>query len=132
MNCPCGSGQNFEQCCQPLIEGKRDACSPEELMRSRYSAYTIRNIDYLRATHDPQNLQDMSVEGAREWAEKATFTGLQILRSEEAGNKGTVEFIASYDWEGQPETHHEVSTFRKQKGRWYFKNGRVKETPRPQ
>lgn len=130
MKCPCGLDADFAKCCGALIEGQREAKSPEELMRSRYSAFATQNIPYVEATTDPQNLHEMSVEAATEWAEKATFTKLEILRAEESGNKGTVEFIAHYDWEGKPETHHELSTFRKQKGRWYFKTGRVKETPR--
>ncbi|HVL75240.1 MAG TPA: YchJ family metal-binding protein, partial [Noviherbaspirillum sp.] len=38
--CPCG-GQNYETCCARYIEGEALAQTAEQLMRSRYSAYTL-------------------------------------------------------------------------------------------
>lgn len=130
MNCPCGSGKTFSECCEVIISGQRQASSPEELMRSRYSAFATKNLAYLRESLDPQNWREMNTEANRQWAERATFTGLEILRSEESGNKGQVEFKANYIWEGEPQVHHELATFRKQQGRWFFKTGRVKENPK--
>lgn len=37
--CPCCSGKNYEECCQPVINGTKKAETPVELMRARYSAY---------------------------------------------------------------------------------------------
>ena len=45
--CPCGSQQTFENCCQPLLAGMAFADTAEALMRSRYSAFSTGNIDYL-------------------------------------------------------------------------------------
>lgn len=44
--CPCQSGKHYQQCCEPLHQGK-PAPSAERLMRSRYSAYVLKLTDYL-------------------------------------------------------------------------------------
>ena len=45
--CPCMSGKAYAECCEPVIKGTRKAATPEELMRSRYSAYAKAEIDHL-------------------------------------------------------------------------------------
>lgn len=96
-------------------------------MRSRYSAFVKNNMEYLQETTDPQTLLDIDEEANKEWAEVAKFQKLEILNSEEKGTKGIVEFKAYYAVDGEDFIHHEISTFRKQAGRWYFKSGKVKE-----
>ena len=45
--CICGSGQGYETCCGKYISNKEYPSTPEQLMRSRYSAYVLKNEDYL-------------------------------------------------------------------------------------
>jgi SEC-C motif-containing protein len=59
----------------------------------------------------------------RDWMNSSTFTGLQVLNSSDNGTNGTVEFIARYRRAGAEQSHHERSTFRKHRGRWYFREG---------
>ena len=47
--CPCG-GKAYATCCAPLLSGARQAASAEELMRSRFTAYTLADDAYLRAS----------------------------------------------------------------------------------
>lgn len=116
-------------CCQPLHQGKIEAASAEQLMRSRYSAFCLKNIDYLIHSTDPQTRLKIDIEATREWAEKAHFIKLEILRSNQEGNKGMVEFKAYYEMPGEAQlVHHEFSKFRKQSGRWYFREGRQLES----
>lgn len=130
-NCSCGRERPFKECCGPLLAGERSAENPEELMRSRYSAFVHQNIDYLYETLDPQARGDFDRRSTQEWAEEAEFTGLEIIKATDEGNKGTVEFVARFNMEVepgqglQPQEHHEVSKFRKQAGVWYFRDGRV-------
>ena len=100
-------------------------------MRSRYSAFAIKNMDYVRATTDPQMVLTLDLEASREWAEGAEFTKLEILRSTDEGNKGIVEFKAHFKLlkDGSEQVHHELSKFRKQAGVWYFRDGRVIPNP---
>lgn len=51
-HCPCGSGQPLETCCTRMHRGQL-ARTPGELMRSRYSAYVLGEIDYLIQTTLP-------------------------------------------------------------------------------
>ena len=95
-------------------------------MRSRYSAFFAKNMEYILATTDPQTVLDFDMPATLEWAESAEFTGLEILRIQGEGNKGLVEFKATYRINGGlPQIHHEIAKFRKQAGRWYFREGKV-------
>ena len=46
-SCPCGSGDALHQCCGPLHRGRLKAETAEQLMRSRYSAYVLSEVDYM-------------------------------------------------------------------------------------
>ncbi|MFT4281747.1 YchJ family protein [Microbacterium sp.] len=50
-SCPCGGGR-FGDCCGPWLRGA-DAPSAETLMRSRYSAFALRDRDHLLRTWHP-------------------------------------------------------------------------------
>jgi SEC-C motif domain protein len=92
-------------------------------MRARYSAFCIKETGYLKDSTDPQLDVDWSAN--EDWANKATFTGLEIIRSSQEKNKGIVEFKAHFKIEGAEHTHHEISTFRRHQGQWYFRDGRI-------
>lgn len=130
-SCSCGRERPFSQCCQPLLEGERSAEDPESLMRSRYSAFVHKNIEYLYETLDPQARSDFDREATVRWANNSEFIGLEILTASHEGNKGVVEFKAKFkplgsQDAGKEQTHHEISKFRKQGGIWYFRDGKVK------
>ena len=55
--CPCGSNVAYNECCLPLIKGDRPALTAEELMRSRYSAYAMKEIGYLLSSLHPDHRQ---------------------------------------------------------------------------
>ena len=48
--CPCGSDEPFGRCCLPLHLGERQAETAEQLMRARYSAYAVDDLDYIWQT----------------------------------------------------------------------------------
>jgi SEC-C motif domain protein len=98
----------------------------EELMRSRYSAYTVEDLGYLLGTHDPVTVDSVDPKVMSTWAKKATFEELRILATEGGGredDEGIVEFVARYTQDGTAFTHHERSRFRKTKDRWYYVQG---------
>ena len=126
MKCPCNPGKSFQECCEPLLNGESSAETPEELMRSRYSAFATQNIDYIRETTDPQTRLSFDMKANEDWARAAKFTELEILRTQYEGNKGIVEFKAHFQSGQQdPQIHHEISKFRRQAGIWYFREGKV-------
>lgn len=140
MEIPFQDAAALEAFCLPFIEGKKKPQTAAELMASRYVAYTQSEIDYLFATHDPKTRSQADRKAIEAWAESATWSGLEIVRSERGGvedNDGTVEFIAHYELDGAKHDHHELATFRRIDGHWYFVDGNIvgrqpvrRETPK--
>lgn len=134
MTCPCGSGLELDACCGPLIAGTRPAPTAVALMRSRYTAYALKNAEYIVETHDPESREDTDLENTRDWANRTTWLELQVLATKDGGeqdDRGEVEFVARFkDEQGREGSHHEHSVFVRRKGRWYFQDGKV-EGPQP-
>jgi len=126
--CPCGSGRAYAECCAPVIAGERPAGTAEELMRSRYSAYAKKEIAHLRDSLHPDQRADYDEKSSREWADRATWEGFTLVGATGGGpedEEGTIEFVARYAEKGEPREHHEVATFRKKDGAWYFETGKA-------
>ena len=125
-SCPCVSGKTFQNCCLPLLSGDQVASTAEALMRSRYSAFVVNDMDYIFKTTDPQARAEFDVEANREWSETCEFQNLEVLKAEENGPKAFIEFKATYKTaDGKVHIHHEYSKFRKQGGIWYFRDAKV-------
>ena len=127
MNCPCGAEAEFKTCCEPFLKGISFADTAEKLMRSRYSAYVTADIDYLKNTLAPESRSDFDPATTKQWAQHAKWKGLKIISTELGApddKKGIVEFIATYEQDGEGLDHHEISKFRKgDNGRWLFIDG---------
>ncbi len=124
--CPCGSGEPYATCCGRYIDGKAQPTTAEALMRSRYTAYVKRDIDYLVET----DMHEIDVEATKKWMEEAAFCKLEVLktyRGKPMDKKGRVEFKAYYLQEGEERVHHELSDFEKYKGKWYYSGGLAAE-----
>lgn len=122
--CPCGSRLAYAECCGPLHQGRSTgaatAATAEQLMRSRYSAFAVGDVDYLlRTWHPSTRPRTLDLDDAVEWLRleiRATSGGAV------ADEAGTVEFIAHY-WVGphrERGQQHEVSRFRRERGDWYY------------
>lgn len=95
-------------------------------MRSRYSAYALEEIGYLRETLWPRYQPGFDTAAVSKWARESHWIGLSILKTEEglAGDsRGTVLFVARYLADGEMREHRELSLFRKKSGRWYYIEG---------
>lgn len=126
MQCPCGTGQPYGECCQPIINGARPASTAEQLMRARYCAYTQVEMDFLQASLHPDRRNDNDGAGARDWAENSTWHGLEIVATQAGGvddQHGQVEFVATYTHEDKEQAYHEVAEFERVDGNWYFREG---------
>ncbi|MBI5163937.1 MAG: YchJ family protein [Magnetospirillum sp.] len=120
--CPCGSGRGLDDCCGPLLAGA-PAASPEALMRSRYTAFAVGNLDYLETSLAPEAREDYDKAETESWAKETTWQGLEVRSSEEDGDGGSVEFVARYKFHGKTYAHHELARFRRQDGRWMYVEG---------
>ncbi|MFN8578696.1 MAG: YchJ family protein [Candidatus Sericytochromatia bacterium] len=124
--CPCKSSKKFKDCCHKIITGEIKAETAEELMRSRYTAYSIKDFVYiLKSTHISQK-SFYSIDSIKNWAENLIWINLEII-STQKGTKidliGEVEFKVSYLENNQEKLHHELSFFKKEEGIWYFVSG---------
>lgn len=130
--CPCGSGQPYESCCEPFIAGKALPPTPEALMRSRYTAFTVAAIDYLHDTLAPEERSDFNRAETEKWARSSQWLGLTIHAAEggaEGEDLGSVDFTAKFRMDGRNEAHREVSAFRRENGRWFYAGGRIGGPP---
>ena len=121
--CPCGSGKTLSECCDRFLSGEALPQTAEELMRSRYTAYVLKNIDYLRDTLWPKHQLGFDAAAVAQWAQSNHWTGLKVLETSMGGpsdREGTVLFEARYLSGGQLTTHREFSRFRKKAKRWYY------------
>ncbi len=101
-------------------------------MRSRYTAFTLADVDYIEKTTDPSARSSFDRAQTLHWAKQSEWKGLEIVSCEDGGEKdseGTVEFIARYDFEGASQEHHERAEFRKRDGHWYFVDGKLVQQP---
>jgi SEC-C motif-containing protein len=120
--CPCGNAnKEYTDCCARYLNGREDAATAEALMRSRYTAYTLENEDYLLATWHPSTRPD-SLKLADGPHKK--WLGLRVSRHEQTGeNHSVVEFVARYKVGGRAHRLHEISRFVRESGRWFYVDG---------
>ena len=127
-DCPCCSGRAYEECCEPLLLGRGRAGTAEALMRARYTAYTLAEIDYLYKTSGPRVRREFDAESSRKWAQSAEWKGFEILKSTGGGagdGSAVIEFVARYQIKESPFEHHEVAEFAKIEGEWRFIDGKM-------
>jgi len=122
MHCYCCSNLLFSECCEPVIK-HAGAVSPEQLMRSRFSAYAIKDYAYLLATYAPAQRQHLSLQTLRDSANNTCWLKLDVINSAVTANVGRVEFIATYALDSDYFAMHELSSFIKQDDHWYYTTG---------
>lgn len=96
-------------------------------MRSRYTAYAVKDAVYLHRTTHPSTRKKHPLKEIAKWAKRTNWLKLEVLRTEkgmENDADGIVEFNA-YFTEKDHHIHvlHEVSFFKKEEGEWYYVNG---------
>lgn len=127
--CPCHSGKTYRECCSVYHQGKEPE-TPQKLMRSRYSAYAMNNIDYIIRTTHPRN--PIVSQSRNAWkaeilniALNTDFEGLEIIDGKENKENAIVVFIARLKRDDEDVTFTERSFFSKMGGRWLYVNGDV-------
>ncbi len=118
--CPCGRGPAYGHCCGPCHAGA-PAADAEALMRSRYSAYVLKDVDYLLASWHPDTRPtELSLDDAP--GQRTQWLGLSVKRHQQTGeDTAEVEFIARYRIGGGSAVKMtEHSRFQRIDGRWYY------------
>lgn len=125
--CPCCSGKSFAECCALFINSNQPADTAEQLMRSRYTAFTQSNLPYLVETTHPSTRIVPDIIESVEYLRYVQWQGLKIVKTKKgksADLTGIVEFVASYLKNGKAENIHEKSDFVKESGKWYYLKGK--------
>lgn len=122
--CPCQSGLLFHQCCQHFLDRSLGQYpeTAEQLMRSRYCAFVLNDLDYILKTWHPDHRPDRLdlADSDNHWI------GLNI-KSIQQGQKndltGKVHFIARFKINGKAHKLEEHSQFEKINGHWLYMKG---------
>ena len=125
MSCPCGGGQ-YQNCCEPFHLGIAVAPSAEKMMRSRYSAYVLKNAPYLLDTwHDSTRPTETLFEndGDLKWTELK----IKQFSKEPNATEAWVEFVAVFKISGKAHKLHEISSFVCEDGKWLYLDGEFPE-----
>ncbi len=121
--CPCGLTQNYEFCCGRFISHHAIPSTPEQLMRSRYTAYFYGDMDYIAETMKSPAADRFNIEEAKKRANKIRWVELKVVNVTSSIFHGTVEFYASYSDGKKTHILHEISDFVFQEGRWFYISG---------
>lgn len=136
--CFCGSGIEFTQCCALVIQ-QQNAQSPEQLMRSRFSAYCTKQADYLEQSWHPSQRAQNRASDILEFAQSVHFVKLEIKQASSerpagfllptlnvtAEQFGYVEFVASFIAQDKLQHLHEISRFVQENEQWFYLDGTI-------
>lgn len=120
MHCPCGKAL-YAACCGKFHDGLAPASNAEALMRSRYSAFVLKNEAYLLSTWHPSTRPQEPLFNE----DKTQWMGLTVKHFNEASDhlSATVEFVAIYKINGKAHRLHEISTFLIEDKKWLYVDG---------
>lgn len=125
MQCPCNSNNSFNECCEVIHKDLSKATTAEKLMRARYSAFSVKNIDFIYNTFHPTTRRFQSKKSIEDWANETKWFQLEIIKS----SANIVEFKAHYlDINMENHIHHEKSNFKKgSDNNWYYVDGVLRD-----
>tara|TARA_B110000238_G_C16087653_1_gene422343 strand:- start:588 stop:962 length:375 start_codon:yes stop_codon:yes gene_type:complete len=118
--CPCGKQVDLAKCCGRFLSGSAKARSAEQLMRSRFTAYTLGGYgEYLMNTWHPTMTAELNADLLSQKSHQ--WFKLKILDKFQKGDEATVEFEAFYHNHLDEEcVHHEISSFVRVLGHWLY------------
>lgn len=119
--CPCLRGEPFAACCEPYLQGRAEPPTAELLMRSRYTAFSVRDAAYLtRSWHPSTAPKNLQLDPDQRWyrldIHDAVAGGLLDAT-------GVVEFSAYYKHPDGAGVLTERSRFAREDGRWLYVDG---------
>ena len=117
MNCPCTPNKLYKNCCEIAHKNIKQVTSAEQLMRSRYSAFVLANINYLhKSHHSSTRLSKKEYKELKQWTQSVKWIKLEILFATEAN----VHFKAYFKENETINTIEEKSTFCKENNHWVY------------
>lgn len=126
-NCLCGNKLTFEQCCQPIVSGEINAKNAEQLMRSRFTAYAIKDYQYILQTYASAQRTKLTVSELANSDQDTLWLSLQVLTHRSQSNTAQVEFKAFYQIDSHYYVMHELSDFVLHHGKWFYSTGVIQK-----
>ena len=117
--CPCGSGKNFADCCEPVLKGQRIPATAEELMRARFTAHVTFDFRFLHESYRPTSDKPYVAE---EGEPTMQWTKLVVHAPEPSvdPDKAYVDFSAYGTEDGVEKVLHEKAEFLRVGGKWLY------------
>jgi len=122
-NCPCGRNKPYNTCCKQIHDDIAKATTAEDLMRSRYTAFTKANGNYLLLSHHSSTQPTKEIKEIIAWAKSVVWDHLEIFSIKLGGINDTVGYVEfkAYFFEQQKLKYiHENSKFVKENGVWVY------------
>jgi SEC-C motif domain protein len=121
----------YHKCCKRYHDGELPETA-EQLMRSRYAAYSMSNADYVMDTTHPQNSSYTTDREA--WKKDilrfctvTKFNGLRIVDRSDEADASFVTFAAELAQMKKDVSFTERSKFLKVDGRWLYHSAEILE-----
>lgn len=122
-SCPCSSNKLYIDCCKIAHSDLSKVETAEQLMRSRYTAFTQGNGDYLMLSHHSDTCPYHDKDEIVNWANSVTWSRLEIINFTKGQPKdleGFVEFKAYFNEGFKEKFIHENSKFVKENNNWVY------------
>ncbi len=121
--CPCGSGRTYDACCAIAHKSLANVKTAEQLMRSRYTAFTQANGKYLLESHYSSTRPITEIHEIVAWAKSVEWKQLEVIKTKEGqelDKEGTVKFKAHFIENGKADVIRENSKFVRENGCWVY------------
>ncbi len=125
MNCPCNNSKTYDQCCGRVHDSIFSAKCAEELMRARYSAFVLCNMNFLKLSHSKSTINSFNFRSVSLWTKSVSWEHLEIIRTingDENQVEGFVEFKAYFVENLKLDCIHGKSRFIRQDNHWVYLN----------
>lgn len=121
--CPCGRNFTYQNCCGLAHLNRTQAKTAEDLMRSRYTAFTLADGGYLLESHHASTRPVDEMAEIVSWAKSVKWVKLEIVKTIDGGANdevGFVEFKAHLLEGGKKVVMHQKSKFVRENGLWVY------------
>ena len=84
-SCPCMSGQPYADCCQPTHTDIRTATEPEQVVRARFAAQVLGDMDFFRQSIVRCHRQTPAVDALATTIGQQRYKAITIINSTTTG-----------------------------------------------
>jgi SEC-C motif-containing protein len=123
MKCPCNSTVEYKDCCGLVHFSIDNAMTAEQLMRSRYSAFVLNDMLFLKESHSKNTVHTFNFKNTSKWTQSVNWIKLEIISTQNGYKEsidGFVEFKAYFRENTIIDFIHGRSRFVKENNHWVY------------